>query len=188
MHRGVASTASVVNDPKRTLRGFTRIRSAIGSFELRVLTSSFSEQHTNRISGWSALGKLSPAPRRKQVHLRRQAGRYACLVRNRRAAQHQGVTHAGGAPCCGFLELRKCSGRKRADEQASRCNHSASNSDHYDLPKDGHTLFVIGPVLPLESCDGHHVFSFFLGGAGQHSNRCERQRHQKEQTQQCRHH
>jgi hypothetical protein len=124
---------------------------------------SSSQQHTNRVSGWSTLGKLSPAPRRKLVHLRRQAGRYACLVRNRPAAQHQGIPHAGGAPCCGFLELRKCCGREHANEQASHCNHSASNSDHYDLPRDGYALGVIGPVLPLESCDGHHKIAIFAG-------------------------
>jgi hypothetical protein len=133
-----------------------------GSFERGMLDPSSSQQHTNRISGWSALGKLSPAPRRKLVHLRRQAGRYACLVRNRRAAQHQGVPHAGGAPCCGFLELRKCCGREHANEQASHCNHSDSNSDHYYLPRNRHALCVIGPILPLESCDHHHVFVFFV--------------------------
>jgi hypothetical protein len=56
----------------------------------------------------SALGKLGPTARRELIHLGCQAGGDARLVRDRRAAQHQRVSHAGGAPRGGFLELANC--------------------------------------------------------------------------------
>jgi hypothetical protein len=123
-----------------------------------MLDPSSSPQLTNRICGWSALGKLSPAPRRKLVHLRRQAGRYACLVRNRRAAQHQGVPHAGSAPCCGFLEL--CNAEVGSTPTSKPATATIPLRVLIIAISQGmDTLCVIGPVLPLESCDGNHVFS-----------------------------
>jgi hypothetical protein len=61
------------------------------------------------------LGKLCSAARRQLVHFRCQAGRYARLVWDRRAAQQDGIGHARCASLGGFLQLGKCGRRGHAN-------------------------------------------------------------------------
>ena len=80
--------------------------------------------------------ELRPASRAELGHFRRQARSDAGPVRYRSNAKGHRIAHAGRAFLRGGLaDAGKRRGRKHAEQQAYRAEHSSASPDHRNLPR-----------------------------------------------------
>jgi hypothetical protein len=173
--------------------GTARVRASLGSTRPMTINSNQSatasalrpairSARRGATGRCSAPSKLCAAARAELRHLGHQAGRNALLVGDRRAAQHEGIAHAGGALLRGVPDLGRRRCRQHGEEQPNRPQHSMTGL---------HRMISLEATPPLtmttelwgaacgRRCDGHHKKSLLAATARRRRGRAAKQNRAK---------